>query len=174
MADIRPIDVADTHKLRDARAMNPLHDFLMDQFRPGWRERREAQDPLWSFFERLVVAAVTGIITYFAIGPSLALHFSLHPEDRLRFSDSSAQLPPVAFLGSLLTAVLLLCLVSIGVNSLESLIPYARRRAETGSDRVPGLTITAANKGMLKAAIVIAVVAIPMDIYALLASWSAN
>lgn len=152
--------------------MNPLHDFLMDRLRPGWRQRQEAQDPVWSFLERILVVVLSGIPSYFGIKAALALHFKFHPEDRLPFSDSNAQFPPLAFFGSLLTAFLLFCLFAMAVNSLEGLVPYARRRAEAGSERVPGLTITAANRDLMKVAIALAVVAIPMDVYSLLASWS--
>jgi hypothetical protein len=154
--------------------MNPLHVFLMDRLRPGWRERREAQDPVWSFLERLLVVTLTGITSYLGIRSALALHFRFHPEDWLPFSESNAQFPLLAFFGAFLTVFLLLCLFGIGVNSVEGLIPYARRRAETGSERVPELTITAANRGLMKAAIAIAVVAIPSDVYSVLTSWSAH
>ena len=152
--------------------MKPFHDFVMDLLRPGWRERREAQDPVWSFLERILVVALTGITSYFGITAALALHFKFHPEDRLPFSYSNARFPPLAFFGALLTANLLLCVFGMAVNSLEGVIPYARRRAETGSKRVPGLTIRAANRDLMKVAVANAVVAIPMDVYSLLTRWS--
>ena len=152
--------------------MNPLHDFLMDRLRRGWRERREAQDPVWSFLERILVVALTGITSYLWIRTALALHFKFHPEDRLPFSDSNTQLPLPTFAGALLTVFLLLCVAGITVNSIEGLIPWARRRTETGSDRVAGLTITEANRGLAKAALALALITIPLDAYAILTSWS--
>jgi hypothetical protein len=152
--------------------VSPLHDFVMDRVAPGWRERAEAQNPIWSFMERTIVAVSAFITCFFGGKYALALHFRLHPEDQAHFSSPDAQLPIATFVGALLTLFLLFCIFGITMNSIEGLIPWARRRAETGSERVPGLTIAAANRGLLKAGVVLAVLAIPLDLYVLLTSWS--
>jgi uncharacterized iron-regulated membrane protein len=152
--------------------VSPLYDFLMDRVAPGWRKRAEAQDPIWSFMERTIVAVTAFITCFFGSRYALALHFRLHPEDRAHFSSPDAQLPIAAFVGALLTLFLLFCIFGITLNSVEGLILWARRRAETGSDSTPGLTIAAANRGLVKAGVVLAMLAIPMDLYALLTSWS--
>ena len=101
--------------------MNPLRNWLMDWLRPGWRERAEAQDPIWSLAERTVVAVFGGITAWFGVKAATAFHFDLHPEDRLRFSDSTAQLPVVAFVGA--PAVKMLG----GQSSVEWWVAAARR-----------------------------------------------
>jgi hypothetical protein len=152
--------------------MNPLHDWIMDRVRPGWRERAAAQDPIWSLLERIVVLALTGFALYFGARSAWFLHVKLRPEDRLHFSNPTSQLPISVFAGCLLTGFLLLCVFGIVVNSIEGLIPWMRRRAETGSDRVPGLTLSAANAGLLKVGIALALLAVPLDIYAIMTPWS--
>ena len=72
---------------------------------------------------------------------------------------------------TLLSAALLLIIVSIYINWLQSLIPRLRRLSEHGSSLPPGRTIRSANRELARWGLALGAVTIPIDLYALLAPW---
>jgi hypothetical protein len=152
--------------------MSALHDVIMDRLRPGWRARAAAQHPVWALVERIAMVLIAGALWYYGGRAAAELHFRLHPQDRVGFGAPGAMSTSATAIGSLLSALLLLILVSMLVNWVQSRIPLLRRLSEHESPLPPGEAIRSANREWMRWALAVGLVTVPVDLYALLWRWA--